>query len=152
MSTAAPKQLKLFYCYAREDKVYRDELDRHLSSLKRSQQIASWSDREISPGTEWESAIDRELNTAHIILLLVSAHFMDSEYCYGKEMKRALERHEAGKARIVPILLRSVDWEDAPFSKLQILPTDAKPVSRWPDRDDAFADIARALRLVVKNL
>ncbi len=151
-ATSTPKPLKLFYCYARADKAYRDELDNHLASLKRSHQIASWSDREISPGVEWETAIDKELNTAHIILLLVSASFMASDYAYGKEMKRALERHEAGEARVVPILLRAVDWEDAPFSNLQVLPSDAKPISRWPDRDDAFEDIAKGMRKVVKEL
>ncbi|GAC1485491.1 MAG: hypothetical protein NVS2B12_40400 [Ktedonobacteraceae bacterium] len=152
MPTEALKQLKLFYCYAREDKRYRKEIDTHLSNLKRLHQISSWSDREISPGVDWEKAIDQELNTAHIILLLISADFMASNYCYGIEMKRALERHEAGEARVVPILLRTVDWEDAPFSKLQILPTDAKPVSRWQDRDEAFWEIAQGLRKVVKEL
>ncbi|MBA2680431.1 MAG: TIR domain-containing protein [Ktedonobacteraceae bacterium] len=152
-STAStPKSLKLFYCYARADKANRDELDNHLSNLKRSHQIASWSDREISPGVEWETAIDKELNTAHIILLLVSSSFMSSDYCYGVEMKRALERHKAGKARVVPILLRTVDWEDAPFSKLQVLPANAKPIIRWQRRDDAFEDIAKGLRKVVKEL
>ena len=149
---STPKPLRLFYCYARVDKAFRDELDNHLSSLKRSHQIASWSDREISPGVEWETAIDKELNTAHIILLLVSSSFMASEYINGVEMKRALERHKAGEARVVPILLRAVDWEDAPFSNLQVLPSEAKPISRWPDRDDAFEDIAKALRKVVKEL
>jgi tetratricopeptide (TPR) repeat protein len=151
-ATSTPRPLKLFYCYARADKAYRDELDNHLSSLKRSHQIASWSDREISPGVEWETAIDKELNTAHIILLLVSVSFMASDYAYGIEMKRALERHRTGEARVVPILLRAVDWEDAPFSKLQVLPSDAKPISRWHDRDDAFEDIAKGLRKVVKEL
>jgi hypothetical protein len=152
MAIEAPKPMKLFYCYARVDKDYRDELDNHLSNLKRSHQITSWSDREISPGVEWKTAIDKELNTAHIILLLVSSSFMASDYCYGIEMKRALDRHAAGEVRVVPILLRAVDWEDAPFSNLQVLPSDAKPISRWSDRDDAFEDIAKGLRKVVKEL
>ena len=151
MSTEVPTQLKLFYCYAREDKNYHEELDNHLSNLKRLHQIRSWSDREISPGVNWKQAIDQELNTAHIILLLVSANFMASDYCYGIEMKRALKRHEMGEARVVPILLRAVDWEDAPFSNLQVLPTDAKPVSLWPDRDEAFWDIAQGLRKVIRE-
>src|SRR6266487_2347913 len=129
MTTASKRPLKLFYCYAREDKALRDELDLHLSSLKRQKNILSWSDRELLPGVDWEKEIDHQLNSAHIILLLISSHFMASEYCYGIEMQRALERHDAGTARVLPILLRPVDWTEAPFSKLQMLPTDAKPVT-----------------------
>ncbi|HWS85187.1 MAG TPA: TIR domain-containing protein [Ktedonobacteraceae bacterium] len=152
MTTQSTKSLKLFYCYAREDKALRDELDKHLSGLKREYHIASWSDGEIIPGTEWQKEIDTQLNTANIILLLISAHFMASDYCYGIEMKRALERHEAGTARVIPIILRPVYWENAPFSKLQVLPTDAKPVSRWTDCDEAFWDITMGIRNAMKEL
>jgi len=89
-----PKQeIKLFYCYAREDKALRDELEKHLSWLKRRYQLKNWHDREIVPGEEWEQSIDTHLNTAHLILLLISPDFMASDYCYGKEMQRALNRH-----------------------------------------------------------
>src|SRR6266568_2551936 len=105
MPITSPKLLKLFYCYAREDKALRDELDNHLSLLKRQHQITSWYDREISPGTNWKKEIDTQLNSAHIIPLLVSASFMASDYCYSVEMKRALERHTAGTARVIPVIL-----------------------------------------------
>jgi len=152
MPTESAKSLKLFYCYAREDKALRDELDKHLSGLKREYQITSWSDGKIIPGAEWQKEIDAQLNTANIILLLISAHFMASDYCYGIEMKRALERHEAGTACVIPIILRPVYWENAPFSKLQVLPTDAKPVSRWRDRDEAFRNIAMGIGNAIKDL
>src|SRR5258708_59623 len=152
MPTESAKSLKLSYCYAREDKALRDELDRHLSGLKREYQITSWSDGKISAGEGWQKEIDAQLNTANIILLLISAHFMASDYCYGIEMKRALERHEAGTACVIPIILRPVYWENAPFSKLQVLPTDAKPVSRWRDRDEAFRNIAMGIGNAIKDL
>src|SRR5258708_16575969 len=152
MPTESAKSLKLSYCYAREDKALRDELDRHLSGLKREYQITSWSDGKIIPGAEWQKEIDAQLNTANIILLLISAHFMASDYCYGIEMKRALERHEAGTACVIPIILRPVYWENAPFSKLQVLPTDAKPVSRWRDRDEAFWYIDMVIGNAIKDL
>src|SRR6266550_9148932 len=152
MAAASTKPLKLFYCYAHEDKALRDELDNHLSLLKRQQQITSWYDREILPGVNWEKVIDTQLNSAHIILLLVSASFLASDYCYGIEMKQALERHIAGIARVIPIILRRVDWEDAPFSELQVLPTDAKPVTQWQDRDEAFWDITQGIRKSIKEL
>ena len=148
-----PKQeIKLFYCYAREDKPLRDELEKHLAWLKRRYQLKNWHDREILPGEEWEQAIDMHLNTAHIILLLISPDFMSSDYCYGKEMRRALERHKAGTCRVIPILLRPTYWEDAPFSNLQLLPTDAKPITRWSDRDEAFQDVVAEISRITKDL
>ena len=129
MTDTPKREIKLFYCYAREDRPLRDELEKHLSWLKRRYQLTNWHDREILPGEEWEQAIDTHLNSAHLILLLVSPDFMASDYCYGKEMKRALERHKAGTCRVVPILLRPTFWEEAPFSSLQLLPTDARDQS-----------------------
>ncbi len=152
MAENSTSSLKLFYCYAREDRALRDELDLHLSGLKRQRYITSWSDREIAPGIEWEQKIDTHLNTADIILLLVSPHFMASDYCYGIEMERALQRHLAGTARVIPIVMRPVDWHGAPFSTLQMLPTDAKPITRWPDRDEAFWDVASNIRLMIQEL
>jgi hypothetical protein len=152
MNTNPTKTLKLFFCYAREDKALRDELDRHLSLLKHHKHITTWYDREITPGSEWEKEIDTHLDSAHIILLLVSPDFLASDYCYGIEMKRALERHEAGTARVIPIILRPVYWKGALFSHLQVLPTDARPVTNWPDRDDAFTDITENIFKTVGEL
>ena len=137
--------IKLFYCYAHKDRVLRDELDMHLAGLRRSGLITAWHDGAISPGTAWEREIETHLNTAHIILLLVSPDFISSDYCYSKEMGRAIERHHAKDARVIPILLRPVDWTDAPFNILQALPSNVEPVTSWSDRDAAFADIARGI-------
>jgi len=152
MADTPRQEIKLFYCYAREDKSLRDELEKHLSWLKRRYQLTNWHDREILPGEEWEKAIDKHLNTAHLILLLISPDFMASDYCYGKEMQQALDRHKRGTCRVVPILLRPTYWEDAPFSNLQILPTDAKPITRWPDRDEAFQDVVTEISRTIKDL
>src|SRR5437588_3223438 len=152
MPETSKQEIKLFYCYAREDKALRDELEKHLSSLKRLYSLRNWHDREILPGAEWEHAINNNLNTAHLVLLLVSPDFMNSDYCYGKEMQRALERHEEGTCKVIPIIIRPTYLEAAPFSKLQMLPTDAKPITRWPDRDEAFHDVVREISLVLKDL
>ncbi len=152
MGERPTKALKIFYCYARIDKPMVDRLDKHLSALKQQGYLTSWYDHEISPGKEWEREIINRLKLSHIILLLVSPDFMDSKYCYGIEMKYALERHRAGSARVIPVLLRYVDWKSAPFSHLQMLPKDAKPVTGWRDRNKAFADIAEGIRKVVEEL
>src|SRR5688572_1026460 len=119
--------MKLFYSYSHKDHRLRDKLVSHLSMLRRSKIITEWHDRKITAGTEWKGQIDRHLETADIILLLVTASFLESYYCYDVEMTRALERHDLGQARVIPIILRPVDWKGAPFAKLQALPTDAKP-------------------------
>src|SRR2546423_131231 len=120
------RAIQVFYSYVHEDQKLRERLDKHLKGLQRQGIIASWHDRKISAGREWAAEIDSHLNTADIILLLVSPDFMASDYSNDIEVKRAMERHEAGEARVIPIIIRPVFWEYALFSKLQALPTNAK--------------------------
>src|SRR5690349_17931113 len=107
--------IEVFYSYAHEDELLREKLDKHLSILKRTGVIAGWHDRNITAGREWAGEISAHLGSAGVILLLVSADFLASDYCYDVELTRALERHEAGEARVIPVILRSVDWRGAPF-------------------------------------
>ncbi len=144
--------ITLFYSYAHNDELLRNELDKHLSLLRKRGLIAPWHDRNINAGTEWAEQIDIYLNAAHIILLLISSDFLASDYCYSIEMTHALTRHKEEKARVIPILLRPVMWEDAPFAYLAVLPQDAKPVTTWPNQDLAFVNIALQIRKVVKEL
>ncbi len=149
-----PASIEVFYSYAHEDEELVKQLRKHLSILKRQGVIREWYDREITAGTDWkEGQLDQHLNSAEVILLLVSADFLASDYCYDVEMTRALERHDQGEARVIPVLLRKVDgWQGAPFGKIQSLPTDGKPVTSWNDRDEAFADVARGIRRAVSEL
>ena len=135
------EKISVFYSYSHEDEKMRKKLEEHLSVLQRLDLIAGWHDRNISAGTEWSSEISIHLDNAQIILMLISASFIASEYCYSTEMARALKRHETGSARVIPIILRPVHWTIAPFNKLQALPTEGKPVTEWRNVDQAFADI-----------
>src|SRR5689334_22547581 len=117
--------VEIFCCYAREDQQLLNDLKDHLMPLQRQGLIKLWADTDISAGTEWEKEINQHLNTAQIILLLISPSFMKSDYCYSKEKTRAIERHEQGEARVIPVILRLVIWQGALFSKFQALPTDA---------------------------
>jgi HEAT repeat protein len=150
--TQTTQFMKLFFSYAHKDEPLRDELAKHLSLLKRQNIIIDWHDRNITAGTDWAQAIDHNLNTANIILLLISADFLASDYCYDKEMTRALEHHNQSTARVIPIILRPCDWHSAPFGKLQALPKDAKPVTQWSDQDEAFTHIAQGIRKAVAEL
>ncbi len=144
--------LKLFFVYSHRDGGLRDELEAHLALLKRQEIIDTWHDRKITAGTELDGAIDANLREADIVLLLVSADFMASDYCYGRELKEALDRHRGGSAKVVPVILRECDWHPAPFGKLQALPRDGVAVTGWPNRDEAWADVARGIRSVAEEL
>ena len=143
--------VKIFFCYAHEDEELLNKLKSHLIPLQRQGLIDVWHDRDISAGTDWEQQIKGHLNAAQIILLLVSSDFMVSDYCYGIEMQRALQRHERGEARVIPIILRRVDWQDL-LGKLQALPTDARPIKSWPDIDEALYDVTEGIRKVIEEI
>jgi hypothetical protein len=151
-SGAKNSAVEIFYSYSQRDERLRDELETHLSLLRREGLVSSWHNRRITAAKEWEGEIDSHLNEAQVIMLLVSAHFLASDYINDVEVKRAMERHERGEARVIPVILRPCDWETSPFAKLRALPRDDKPVTKWASRDEAFTDIARGVRAVVKEL
>ncbi|MBC8056297.1 MAG: toll/interleukin-1 receptor domain-containing protein, partial [Rhizobiales bacterium] len=153
---AAP--VTLFYSYAQEDEALRDELQGHLKLLERRGLLAPWHDRKIVPGADWAAEIDAELARAELVLLLVSKDFIASDYIIGVELAVAMRRHGEAAASVVPIIVRAVDLDFAadaealPFLKLQGLPTDLRPVTSWPNRDEAWTDVAKGLRKAVEAI
>jgi hypothetical protein len=139
----------LFFSYSHKDEPLLDQLHTHLNLLIRKGVISIWHDRRLLAGDPVDNGIDDQLEKADIILLLVSPDFLASDYCYGREMTRALDRHKAGEARVIPVILRPCDWKDAPFGKLLPAPKDGTPVTKWADRDEAFLDITSAIRNAV---
>ncbi|MBC7851126.1 MAG: toll/interleukin-1 receptor domain-containing protein [Chitinophagaceae bacterium] len=152
MTQTATAKLKLFISYSHEDEKLKNELDKHLIMLKRSDKIEVWNDRQLIAGEEWDSGIRNEMQHADIILLLISADFNNSEYIWKEELAHAMDRHAKGTARVVPVILRKCEWKDMPYSKLQALPRNAKPVSEYADKDDAFTEIAVGIRTLVDTM
>jgi formylglycine-generating enzyme required for sulfatase activity len=148
----ATKPISLFYSYSHKDEELRLKLQDHLAALKWSGMIAEWNDRDIEAGKEWEREIDHHLSSADIILLLVSASFIASPYCWSVEVRKALERHERGEARVIPVILRPCRWQRTPFAKFQATPKDARPVTDWPDEHAAFDDVVSKIEAVVDEL
>ena len=144
--------LKVFLSYAHEDEDLKKRLDIHLTSLKRSGKIKTWSDRKIMPGEEWDSTIKEEMKEADIILLLVSADFLASDYIWKVELVNAMESHRSKESVVIPIFLKPCDWKEMPFALLQGLPKNAVPVTEFDDKEVAFLQISQEIRRVVDNI
>ena len=142
----------VFFSYSHADEGLRDQLEKQLAMLKRQGVIETWHDRRIGAGENIDYAIDERIKSDEIILLLVSPDFIASDYCYEVEMTRALERHVSGQAIVIPVILRACDWHHAPFGKLNATPRDGKPVTQWPDIDEAFLQVAKAVREAAERL
>ena len=149
--TATKVPVEIFCSYAHQDEPHLRKLETHLSGIKRQGLISIWHDRQITPGTNWAQALDTHLETASIILLLVSADFLASDHCYDIEMQRALERHRRGEARVVPIILRPCDWQHTPLKDLQCFPRDGNPVTQQLYPDEVFHTIAQDIRRVIEK-
>jgi hypothetical protein len=150
--TAAREPIEVFISYSHKDEDLKDELYIHLANLTRQGKIKPWQDRAIEAGTEWDAEIKARLESAGVILLLITPRFIASEYCFDKEMQRAMDRHATGTARVIPIIMKPCDWQDTPFSKLQVLPKDAKPVTSWSDQDEALLNVVQGIRKAVDSL
>jgi internalin A len=144
--------MRLFYSYAHKDEDLRNELETHLKLMQRQGLIETWHDRRIIAGEEWKDKIDENLERADIILLLVSADFIASNYCWDIEMTRSLERHDAGEARVIAVIIRDVNWHSAPFARLQALPKDGRAVTLWPDKDTAWRNVSEGIERAVREM
>jgi HEAT repeats/TIR domain/HEAT repeat len=146
------KSIALYFSSAPSDADLQTQLANHLNLLERQEIITSWHHRQMLPGDERTQVINQQLNTADIILLLISADSIADHTCYDLEIQQAMARHQAGEARVIPILLRPVDWQGAPFSQLPVLPRNHQPVTSWSDRHAAFQEIAEGIREVAIDL
>lgn len=152
MAHGPSKSIEVFYSYSHKDETLRLELEKQLANLRRQGVITQWYDRNISPGTEWNDEIEKHLNSATVILLLISPDFLNSDYCNNVEVARAIERHNEGSAVVIPVILRPTNWKGSPFSKLQALPTDARPVTTWSNVDEAFLNVANGIEIALRQL
>lgn len=142
---------RVFYSYSHKDADLRERLGTYLAPLKQQLKISEWYDRKIEPGANWDTAINDQLDSADLILLLVSADFLASEYCFGVEVEKVLARLKRAEVKVVPVLLRPCLWEESRFSELQIIPRDAKAITSWASVDEALRDVASEIRKLVSE-
>jgi hypothetical protein len=146
------KPYDIFLSYSHEDEGLMNFVRKHLMIFDRQGLIRKWWDRKLLGGQHIDSALTAKLASSDIILLLVSASFLSSDYCYDTEMKQAMVQHENGRSVVVPIILRPCSWHSAPFGHLLALPTDGKALTLWPNHDEAGLMIAEGLRRIVADL
>ncbi|MBW4593185.1 MAG: toll/interleukin-1 receptor domain-containing protein [Brasilonema angustatum HA4187-MV1] len=151
---SSTEAIKVFYCCSdsNKDQDLRQKLDKHLSLLKRQEVITTWDKGMISAGQEWDIEIDRHLNTADIILLLISSDLIYSDYHWGVLVKRAMELHKTRQARVILVLFSTFDNWKSEFGNLKVLPEGEKPVTKWRDHNHAFENIAKGIREEVEQL
>ncbi|ANB73620.1 hypothetical protein AYM40_15585 [Paraburkholderia phytofirmans OLGA172] len=145
-------EVRVFISYSHKDESHRGQLEDHLAILQRTGKISSWTDRKIVAGTDWAASIDANVQSADIILLLVSPSFVSSPYCMDKELAIALDRHQAEAATVIPIFVRPADLESAPFMSIQGLPSGGVPVTKWDDSDTAWLDVAKGIRAAAERI
>ena len=144
--------IRVFISYSHADEALRQELDKHLMSLKRQGLVEVWNDRRIGAGEEWAKAIDANIESSHLILFLVSSDFIASPYCYDVELAEAMRRHEGGDAIVVPIILRPCDWQNLPFGKLQAATRDGRPIVKFPTLDDGFLEVVHSIKAAAERI
>jgi TIR domain-containing protein len=137
--------VSILLCYADEDERMVRQLKKQLSLLERNGRIAVWDYGHISPGTEWKQEMNRHLDEAEMILLLISDSFLATDYCYQVQMQRAMKRHERKEVHVIPVILRPVHWSEPPLDKLKPLPDYAKPISKWTPRDEGWKNVVDGL-------
>lgn len=143
---------KIFLSYSHKDEALKEQLMTHLAILRRKDQIEDWHDRRIIAGQDWEYEIDNELFSADLIVLLISPDFIASDYCYSKELSKAIELHEANHSIVIPVILRPGKWNGAPFAKIQALPRDAKAATTWENIDEAWMNVTEGIEKAIVNI
>ena len=144
--------VSVFFSYSHVDEEMRDQLETHLTMMKRNREINTFHDRKILAGAELGGEIDHNLMSASIVLLLVSPAFLESEYCYSVEMKTALSRHKNGQTQVIPIILEYCDWLNSPLKDLLAIPNDGKPITEYANYNKAFNEVTNEIRRVVQSL
>jgi TIR domain/Putative peptidoglycan binding domain len=137
--------LSLFLSYAHADALIVEALRKHLAPLHHEGIIEHWHDRDLKPGELWDDEISARLESADIVIALISADFVASEYAYGRELRRALELHRLGELVLVPVIARACHWQNLPIGALQALPDGARPITSWDDVDAAYVTVVRGI-------
>lgn len=135
--------VKIFIAYAAADSSYLDNFKKHFSPQERSAKVSIWYDGEVTGGEDLEAARKGALESAQIVLLLLSSDALASDDFYDEAIQAALQRHHAKTTRVVPIIMRPCNWtQHSGLSKLKPLPADGSAISMAANVDDAYTKVS----------
>lgn len=141
------KKERVFISYSHKDQKYFERLLTHLKVLQLNE-ISIWDDTRIVAGHDWYTEISKAISEATIVILLISADYLASDFVMREELPRILEREKEGNLRILPIILRPSAWKRVSFlNELQVFPKDGRPLSTLSDSEleTRLADIANEI-------
>ena len=144
--------VQIFIAYSQKDRIFLDALRSHATPLLRKGNVTVWFDGEIRPGETWDDVIKANLHSADIILMLLSANALASDYFYEQEVKDAVERHKAGTALVVPVVLSACLWQKTPLAEIQGLPRGMKPIISYGNMDEAWNEVVEGLWEMVEEI
>ena len=150
---SADKPINIFISYSKEDESYLKPLKTRLDNIKRSFSLNYWSDHHLQAGGKVHQDILRALETADIVLLIVSPDFIATDYCFDIEVQKALQLYEQGKNTVIPIIIReTLDWVNYNIGQLTALPTKGKPLEDWQSADKFWTNVQQGIRERVAEL
>jgi hypothetical protein len=149
--TSTMPGVNVFISYSHKDELIKEELENHFSGLRRNGLINDWNDRMIQAGDLWEAEIKEKLNNAEIVIFLVSSDFMASNYIHNVEIKNAMERHNSSLIKIIPVIARPCDFASLPISNIQALPKNAKAITLWENKDEAYLDVVNQFKKLLAS-
>lgn len=147
-----PLSAFIVYHAGGQDEKHCQTLEKHLSVLKRLGDLVIRHERLVTPGKDLKSELSQMLDSAHLVILLLTPDFIASNFCYAEQMERAMERHRENRARVVPVFLRPCYWTELPVARLQALPSSTKAITSYKDEESAWAKVARGIHAAVKDL
>ena len=133
---------QVFISYSHKDRKWRNDLDTHLKPYLRGGSIVSWSDQEIAPGSEWFKEIQSALANSKVAVLLVSAHFLASDFIHEEELGPLLKEAENGGVRILWVPLYASAYKKTALEKYQAVLGPETPLAGMTTAKRAEACVA----------
>lgn len=141
-----------FISYAHKDKKFMDQLRTFLKPYEANNTIKVWTDKDTVAGQDWDELIKTKLLSSRLIIFLCSPDFLASDYITKVELKNAIEQRQSEAASLVPVIIRPINMNLLTIRHLQAVPSEARAVAIWPNRDEAWVDVIRGLELVFLSL